>query len=96
MAHEGANKTEQEPLLRTPNLEGFGALQEPSDLTEVYHTGRDKGEAWFKLVGSEKVLFVEGTLGSPHCCLLWRMAVGHSRLASVGHPLVASKCENGS
>ena len=58
MAHEGANKTEQEPLLRTPNLEGFGALQEPSDLTEVYHTGREKGEAWFKLVGSEKGLFV--------------------------------------
>ena len=86
MAHEGANKTEQEPLPRTPNLEGFGALQEPSDLTEVYHTGREKGEAWFKLVGSEKGLFVEGIRGSPPYCPLRRMGVGHSRLGSAGRP----------
>jgi len=55
--------------------------------------GRSREHDWtVKLEGSEKVLFFEGTLGSPPCCLLQRMGVGHSHL--VGHPLVASKCEN--
>jgi hypothetical protein len=46
-----------------------------------------------KLVGSEKVLYVAGTLGSPPCCCPLRgTGVGHSHF--VAHPLVALQAKN--